>query len=391
MATRTIEEINARIRSGEAVVVTASEMAQIVKSEGVRAAFKKVDIVTTGTFGPMCSSGAIINFGHANPPTKLVDVTLNDVPAYGHLAAVDVYLGATAPSESRGIEYGGGHVIEDLVAGKRVRLRARNPKPTDCYPGTDVDIFVSLETVNEAYLFNPRNAYQNYAAATNSSNRTLYTYMGTLLPRYGNVNFSTAGELSPLLNDPYYRTIGIGTRIFLGGGTGYVAWQGTQHNPARERDSQGIPKGPAGTLALIGDLKQMSPRFLRGATYTGYGCSLYVGVGIPIPVLDEDIARWTGLSDADLSTVILDYSVASTSRPVVGTVTYAELRSGAIEIHGKKVPTAPLTSYARSLEIAETLKQWIQAGSFELTEPVAPLPVDTRFKPLTPAEGGGAE
>lgn len=391
MATRTIEEINARIRRGEAVVVTAAEMAEIVSSEGVKAAFKKVDVVTTGTFGPMCSSGAIINFGHANPPTKLVDVTLNDVPAYGHLAAVDVYIGATAPSTTRGIEYGGGHVIEDLVAGKPVRLRARSPKPTDCYPGTEVDLFVSLETVNEAYLFNPRNAYQNYAAATNSSGRTLYTYMGTLLPRYGNVNFSTAGQLSPLLNDPYYRTIGVGTRIFLGGGIGYVAWQGTQHNPSRDRDENGIPKGPAGTLALIGDLKRMNSRFLRGATYTGYGCSLFVGVGVPIPVLDEDIARTTGLSDADIKTIVLDYSVASTSRPVVREVTYAELRSGRVEIKGRKVPAAALTSYARSLEIAETLKAWIREGQFELSEPVAPLPLDARFKPLTPAEGGDVE
>lgn len=385
---RTIESINEKIKRGDVVVVTAEEMVEIVKSEGPKNAFKKVDVVTTGTFGPMCSSGAFINFGHANPPTKLVKVWLNDVPAYGGLAAVDVYIGATEPSETKGIEYGGAHVIEDLVRGKKVRLKAINPRPTDCYPGEQIDIFVSLKTVNEAYLYNPRNVYQNYAAATNSSSRTLYTYMGTLLPKYGNVNFSTSGQLSPLLKDPYYRTIGIGTRIFLGGGIGYVAWQGTQHNPTRERDENGIPKGPAGTLALIGDLKQMSPRYVRGSTFTGYGCSLYIGVGVPIPVIDEQAAFEAGLSDRELNTIILDYSVPSLQRPIVRTVSYEELRSGSVEIKGKKVKAAPLTSYKISREIAETLKAWIKEGKFFLTKPVAPLPRDTVFKPMTPAEGG---
>lgn len=383
-ATKTIQEINEKIKRGDAVVVTAEEMIEIVREEGAKQAARKVDVVTTGTFGPMCSSGLILNFGHTNPPTKFFEVTLNDVPAYGGLAAVDVYLGATQPSETKGIEYGGAHVIEDLVAGKPVKLAAYNNFPTDCYPGTEVEAYIKLETVNEAILFNPRNAYQNYAAATNSSSKTLRTYMGVLLPRYGNVTFSTSSQLSPLLNDPESRTIGIGTRIFLGGAQGYVAWYGTQHNPARKRDENGVPIGPAGTLALIGDLKQMSARYLRAAVFPGYGCSLFVGVGVPIPILDEEIAHQTGLSDHELKTLILDYSVPSTSRPIVREVTYAELRSGEVEIKNRKVPSAPLTSYARSREIALTLKDWIKEGRFFLSEPLEPLPEDKQFKPFTP-------
>lgn len=385
---KTIEEINEKIKQGKAVVVTAEEMVEIVSSEGAKNAAKKVDVVTTGTFGPMCSSGAFINFGHTNPPLKFFEVYLNEVLAYGGLAAADAYIGATQPSEDKGIEYGGAHVIEDFIAGKPIKLSAYNQWPTDCYPNTEVEAYISKDTVNEAYLFNPRNAYQNYAAATNSSNKILKTYMGILLPNYGNVTYSTSSQLSPLLKDPEYRTIGIGTRIFLGGTIGYVAWQGTQHNPARKRDENGVPLGPAGTLALIGNLKEMNTRFIRAATYTGYGCSLFVGVGIPIPVLDEDIAYKTGLSDKDLKTSILDYAVASNSRPVVKEVTYAELRSGWVEIKGKKVKTSPLTSYARSREIAEILKSWIKEGKFLLSQPVAPLPKDTAFKPFTPYREG---
>ena len=113
---KSYEEINARIRAGRAVVVTAEEVIEMTKEKGVKATAKDVDVVTTGTFGPMCSSGAFLNFGHAEPPIKMGKILLNNVNGYGGLAAVDTYIGATEPSIDRGIEYGGAHVICDLVA-----------------------------------------------------------------------------------------------------------------------------------------------------------------------------------------------------------------------------------------------------------------------------------
>jgi len=197
---KTWDEINERIASGVAVVFTAEEFAGLAAEEGVSAAAKKVDVVTTGTFGPMCSSGVVLNFGHSDPPIRMTELTLNDVPAYGGLAAVDTYLGVTATSSVRGIEYGGAHVIEELLRGRAVRLKATSPG-TDCYPRTEIDTWVTLEELNQAYFFNPRNAYQNYAVAVNTSDRILHTYLGTLLPRLGNATYCSAGALSPLLND----------------------------------------------------------------------------------------------------------------------------------------------------------------------------------------------
>ncbi|NCQ27851.1 MAG: hypothetical protein GW802_10515, partial [Armatimonadetes bacterium] len=221
---KTYDEINARIRKGEAVVVTAEEMIDVVAEEGVAGAAKKVDVVTTATFGAMCSSGLMLNFGHAKPRIKLGGgtCTLNGIEAYCGLAAVDAYLGATAmpkddprnevyPGEFR---YGGGHVIEDLVAGKEVHLKG-TAYGTDCYPNKGVSTWIKLDELNQALLWNPRNCYQNYNVAVNSSDRPIYTYMGALQPGFGNATYSSAGQLSPLLNDPLYRTIGIGTRIFL--------------------------------------------------------------------------------------------------------------------------------------------------------------------------------
>jgi uncharacterized protein (DUF39 family) len=333
----------------------------------------------------MCSSGAFINFGHAKPPIKASQVWLNHVPAYAGLAAVDVYIGATEPCEEDPLnkvypgefKYGGGHVIQDLVAGKAVHLMAE-AYGTDCYPNKRLEREITLSQLTNAILCNPRNCYQNYNVAVNLSNRTIYTYMGPLRPRAGNANYCTAGELSPLFNDPYYRAIGIGTRIFLGGGVGYVVFPGTQHNPKKPRAGNGIPLGPAGTLMVVGDLKRMDPRYLVGVSFLGYGCSLAVGLGIPIPLLNEEMAHYCGISDAEILAPIVDYGgdyPAGTGQ-VLGQVSYAQLKSGALSLDGKEVATVPLSSMVRAREIAQHLKQWIESGRFLLGEPVEPLPLN---------------
>lgn len=380
---RTYEEINQRIRSGKAVVLTAEEVLDMVAEKGVAGAAKKVDVVTTGTFGPMCSSGLFLNFGHPQPRIKLNEVFLNGVPAYAGVAAVDAYLGATAlpPGDPRNrkhpgeFRYGGGHVIEELVAGKEIRLEAHG-YGTDCYPLKKIETTFRLSEINEATLYNPRNAYQNYNVAVNLSQKTIYTYMGILKPRIGNANYSSAGQLSPLLNDPLLKTIGIGTRIFLGGGSGYVAWHGTQHNPSVERGKNGVPKTSAATIAVVGDLKQMHWRWLRGLSMLGYGATLQVGLGIPIPILNEEIMSYCAVRDEDIFAPVVDYS---RNYPYgeggnLGLVSYAELKSGTIMIKDHKVPAASLSSYAGAREIARTLKEWIGAGEFVLTRPAAPLP-----------------
>ena len=380
---KTIQEINEKIKKGRAVVVTAEEMIDIVTKKGEVKAAKEVDVVTTGTFSPMCSSGAFLNFGPVSPPIKAAKVWLNDVPAYAGIAAVDIYIGATEPNEDDPLnkihpgafEYGGGHVISDLVAGKSVKLRAE-AYGTDCYPRRQYEKKVSLKKLSYALLCNPRNGYQNYNCGINPSKKTIFTYMGVLKPNGANANYSTSGQLSPLFNDPLYRTVGLGTRIFLGGAQGYVAWQGTQHLPQVERASNNTPLRPAGTLMVIGDLKQMQPRWLVGVSILGYGCSLSVGLGIPIPILDEEMARYTAVADEELFAPLVDYSedYPKGTGKTVGQVSYAELKSGSFRFNGREVQSVPLSSIPRAREIADILKRWIRQGKFLLGEPQHLLP-----------------
>ncbi|MHC5078520.1 MAG: homocysteine biosynthesis protein [Planctomycetota bacterium] len=381
---KTFEEINEKIRAKKAVVVTAEEMIGVVEAQGAKKAAETVDVVTTGTFGPMCSSGALLNAGHPTPRMKIQRAWLNGVPAHAGLAAADLFVGATAlPEEDpRNIvfpgafSYGGGHVIEDLVRGRELVLRAE-AYGTDCYPRRQLETKIRLRDLNQAVLWNPRNAYQNYNVAVNATaKKPIYTYMGILLPRLVNAHFCSAGQLSPLLNDPTYRTIGIGTRIFLGGGTGYVVFPGTQHSPAVPRTDGGVPKGGAGTLSVVGDLKGMSPEYLRGASLTGYGVSLAVGIGVPIPILDEEMARFTAVKDSEILAPVVDYGEAypGNAGETLGHIDYARLRSGEVEFEGRRIKTAPLSSYAKAREIAVQLKTWIGEGTFLLGKPVDALP-----------------
>jgi uncharacterized protein (DUF39 family) len=389
---KTIKEINEKIKKGQVVAVTAEEIIDIVEKKGTKKAAQEVDVVTTGTFGPMCSSGAYFNIGHSKPRIKLGGGTckLNDVPAYCGFAAVDIYLGAAAipdddprnkifPGEFR---YGGGHLIQELVAGKDIRLEA-TAYGTDCYPRKKLETLINIKDINEAVLFNIRNCYQNYNVAVNLSDKIIYTYMGVLKPKLGNANYCSAGQLSPLLKDPYYKTIGIGTKIFLGGGIGYVAWQGTQHNPTVKRKDCGIPQAPAGTLAVIGDLKQMKPEWLVGTSMLGYGVTLTVGIGVPIPILDEEILKFTAIKDEEIYTQIVDYGQAYPQMipGSLGEINYSQLNSGKIIVQGKEVPTGNLSSYSKAREIAQELKSWIKNGDFLLSEPVASLPgVESGYK-----------
>lgn len=394
---RTIPEINEKIQAKKAVVWTVEELKARVQETSVAEVARQVDVITTGTFEPMESSGAIINLGHTDPPIKIRQCWMDGVPAYAGFGAVDLYLGASQMADYSGSgevgdledlremrlrsplqEHGGGHVIADLIAGKPVKVRAIG-QVTDCYPRSSIETTIHRDTINQFYLYNPRNLYQNFIVGVNGGDRPLFTYLGPLQPQLGNAVYSNPGAISPLFNDPDLQLIGVGTRLFLGGGIGYVAWEGTQHFPLQKRLPNHTPIGPAATLALIGDAKQMDPRWVRGCYFKSYGPSLMLGIGVPLPVIDEEVVLRCSVQDADLVAPVVDFSIPRRVRPTFGQVSYAQLKSGRITIDGKRVRVAPLASIYLSRQVAQELKQWIEEGKFTLTESVAALPSDRPF------------
>jgi L-aspartate semialdehyde sulfurtransferase len=385
---KTIDQINEKISNQQAVVWTVDEVKAKVSELGIVKIAELVDVITTGSFEPMESSGAILNLGHTDPPIKIRSCTLDGVPAYAGFGAVDLYLGATQlvdyTSEIGDVddrkERGGAHVIADLIAGKSVNLKAIG-QGTDCYPRTAFDTTITKDTINQFYLYNPRNLYQNFIVGVNGGDRPLYTYLGPLQPQLGNAVYSNAGAISPLLNDPDLEIIGIGTRIWLGGAVGYVAWEGTQHFPLQRRAENRTPIGPAATLALVGDAKEMDPQWVRGCYLKNYGPSLMLGVGVPIPVLNADIVAKCAVQDREIFAPVVDFSIPRRVRPTFGLVSYEQLKSGKIKIEGRTVRVAPLASIYRSKQVAIELKATIDRGEFLLTEAVSLLPRDRTFLP----------
>jgi L-aspartate semialdehyde sulfurtransferase len=387
---RTIAEINEKIQTGKAVVLTVEAVKARVQEVGVQQVAQEVDVVTTGTFEPMEASGAMINLGQTDPPIKIRQCWIDGVPAYAGFGAVDLYLGASQMPDYNPFadtqenedfwERGGGHVIEDLIAGKSVRLRAVG-QVTDCYPRSSFETTISRDRINQFYLFNPRNLYQNFIVGINGGDRPLHTYLGLLQPHLGNAVYANPGSLSPLLNDPNLNVVGIGTRILLGGGIGYISWEGTQHFPLQKRLPNDTPIGPAATLALIGDAKGMDPKWVRGCYFKGYGASLMLGVAVPLPVISEEVILHCSVQDKDLVAPVVDFSIPRRVRPTFGLYSYAELKSGKIPIDGRMVRVAPLASLYLARQKAQLLKEMIEAGEFLLTEPVAQLPSDRAFMP----------
>ncbi len=388
---KTYDEINHRIESGKAVVLTADEVIDYVDRKGLDEAAAEIDVVTTATFGPMCSSGCFLNFGHSKPKMRMTEVWIDDVMAYAGIAAVDVYLGATQLRHNDPANmyypgdflYGGGHVIEKLVAGEELQLFALS-YGTDEYPLKEIRTYFTIDDLNQAIMTNPRNCYQNYNVAINCSDKPIYTYLGELRPNMKNLTYCSAGQLSPLLNDPLYRTIGVGTSIWLAGAHGHVYSEGTQHASACQRGENGVPMEGAGTLALTGNMKEMDPEFVRGVSLKGYGVSLALGVGIPIPVLDKEVLRQCCVRDSEIFAEVIDYSSSYPERrgDILGRLSYADLRSGTVDLNGKKVATGSMSSYSKALRIAELLKEEIRNGDFLLSKPFRPLPVNQGMSPL---------
>jgi uncharacterized protein (DUF39 family) len=135
-------------------------------------------------------------------------------------------------------------------------------------------------------------------------------------------------------------------------------------------------------------MKQMAKEFVRGVSFRGYGISLSLGVGIPIPILNEDILKRTCVRDRDIFAPIVDYSheYPQNTGKVVGHANYEQLRTGQIEVEGKKVSVGSLSSYHKALKIANILADEIRRGDFRLVEPAEYLAKDTKMKPLLKRE-----
>lgn len=308
---KTPSEINAKIQNGTVLVMTAAEFKQHIRA-GDTITPEEVDVVTTGTFGVMSGTYAILSIPVAKKKAfKTADrVWLNGVPAVPgpcpneNLGLVDLIVYGTARANAG---YGGGHLFRDLVQGDAVDVVVQAEQKTFTRS-------VTLEDIGFARLATTRSAFRNYTALVNPRSRTVNSTIFSVLGMPGPLraaSISGCGEINPLENDPGMRAVGPGTHILVNGGDGYVMGTGTISSPGRPN------------LSFFADLKGMDPAMMGGFV-TSAGPECLVSCAVPIPVLDESSLRALSVLHEQIPLSVADVA----DRTPLASTTYGEVWNG---------------------------------------------------------------
>jgi putative methanogenesis marker 16 metalloprotein len=307
---RTVEDIKRSIKSGKATVLTQQEISEMVEEKG-EIGLKDVDVVTTATRAIMSGTYAVLSFPLAAPGSfiRASSARINGVPAYPgpcpneRLGIIDLMVYGTAHS-IRQPDYGGGHLLRELVEGKDVLVEVLAEN------GDLLEKDICLDEIPYARIFSTRNAFKNYVAFVNPKGLPLKTIFSRLEfpPHFAAATVSGCGQINPIKNDPHLETIGIGTRILINGAQGFVMGTGTRSMPTRPN------------LLGLADMRHMDPEYMGGfATSAGPEC---IGSwAVPIPVLNESILRSILLQDRNIPLTIMDVNV----RQKIGKSTYGDV------------------------------------------------------------------
>ncbi|MBE0515933.1 MAG: methanogenesis marker 16 metalloprotein [Methanophagales archaeon] len=292
MENKSIEEINEKIKKGEAVVYTAEEFKEMLRNDEP-VTMDNVDVVTCATCGIMSGTAAImlLPITGRGEFERAERIWLNDVPAFPgpcpneRLGVVDVIVYGTAHANS---EYGGGHLFRELVEGKEVTIKVETGDKI-------IEKKVTIKDIEFARMFGIRVCFKNYMGFLNPVEgrvETIFSVKGLTGP-YKEISVSGCGELNPLENDPMLKTIGVGTKILVNGAVGYVIGEGTRSS--RERPN----------LSVIADMYDMNPTFMGGFT-TSSGPECITSIAIPIPVMDEEVISNLRILDEEIKLPIAD-------------------------------------------------------------------------------------
>lgn len=376
---RTYEEINEKILNGKANVISALEAKSLIAEKGIKHFFNTIDVVTCASFEINTNAILYISFGQTDPLIYFSEAYLNNVQAYP-TGPTDLALSCVAFSEDKP-EYSGAHILEELVKGNDVSLKVVG-RGLDVFPNKEFETWFNLKDVNNAKLFLNQAINQNNIAAANSGGKDINSPMGTLLGHLENSTYNSSSFLNPLVNDPFCKTIGIGTRIWVAGTVGYITGHGSNHNPNQKRNEFKIPVGNAITLSAVADINGMKSKWLRGGFLKSFGPVLFVGIGVPIPVLNEEIAESLSITDEKINTTMFDFSIPRRTKPILGQYTYSELRTSTVVINKKPTLSAPLSSMAGAIEICDLTKESILKKELLLSKPVTPVNMSVSSKVL---------
>ncbi len=285
MAVKRFEEINEKLRRGEAVVMTASEFKRYVRERGA-ISLKDVDVVTAATSSVMSGVSAVFQIPVTEKGrfTRAVKAYINGVPAFPgpapneRLGLIDVVVYGTSVSINDP-EYNGGFLFRDLVEGREVEVVVKTRE------GFTVSRSLSMHDFTFARMYTFRSCYRNYGAFVNPGKEELETIFAVTPMKGGmqEATFAGCGELNPLANDPELSVIGVGTRVLVNAASGIIIGCGTRST--REHPN----------LSVAADMWEMKAEYLGGFR-TSAEPDAYISIAIPIPIVSEEVLK--GLMEA---------------------------------------------------------------------------------------------
>lgn len=295
MKTRTLSQIKQKIKDGDATVLTAEEVSNLVRA-GEAPKFDDVDVVTTGTCGVMSGTAAIFHIKVGEPGSfkKASKILVNGLPGFPGpcpnewLGSVDLIVYGTSHSIYDD-SYGGGFLFQDMVRGNEIEIEMES---------INGEILKTTTTLNEmgtAQMLGTRLAFKNYNAFVNPSEESVTSIFNAVNMEgpFEGLSFSGCGELNPLQNDPHRRILKEGARILLAGSEGTILGPGT-------RSSDEKPN-----LMISADMHKMDPTFVGGFK-TAAGPEVFNSVAAAIPILNEDIFQDTFILNKDIKLPVAD-------------------------------------------------------------------------------------
>lgn len=349
---RTAIEIEERIRAGTAAIRTIEEAREMVRTVGLESAFEKADVVVSGTFEPVEVALVHFQFPQANPQIRISKMRFNEVEALPIGGENTGILSASTFGSGDDKRYGGAQVIEELVNGEDVRLSAIG-QITDTHIRKDLDVMLQLKNLNKAMLEINLGKELFSRGVINSSEKSISSSMGVLLPSYGNLYYSGSGENSPLLNSKFIKTLKVGTPVFFGGTKGYISDVGDENHKV---------------LSLRGNLREMKGKYLRAGGFGNAGSFLFVGIGFAIPILKPEILEDLLLSNQEINVDVMDIGDTKTGEKFFRQYSYDELENGVVSVDGHPIKAVSLSSAIKSKEIAEELKGKVMKGEFPICQ-----------------------
>ncbi|MFM2079635.1 MAG: hypothetical protein RLZZ219_317 [Cyanobacteriota bacterium] len=369
---RSEAELVERQRRGDLQVRTAAEYRALVAAAGLEEAYRRTDVVVAADAEFTDQASLLLHLGPSDPPIRVRRFRLGAVEGIGGHGNTDLMVP---------IGQGGAAALSDLLAGESLPL-ILSGEPTRQQPRLELETRLDLEAIGAGRLLLHRGISENGVVAVSSRDGSVSTPWGTVLGPLTTALHSCGGAGSIGLTMPGLSLLGPGSPLLVAGSIGWVSGAGSGHQPQPRRQASGHALSPGAAAAVEVDLHGLDRRWLRAWRMAGGGSGLLVAIAAPVPLINGVVARQAAIGDDRLEAPVLDFGIPRRVRPSFGSVSYAQLHSGALDLQGRRLACAPGHSPRLAAEISACLVERLQQGRFPLRLPLQPLPQRPALRPL---------